>query len=263
MSRKRIKPLIEKIPGYTEKQSQFIRGELDRSEVTGRFYRYLLDAARKINDEKIIKIASKELADCKSKAAERNRINTRNRWENRINGTVEYKPCKNTAYTQRHKDIICGKIEIDNVHTNELIAILKRAKHAGDDQLVNSMENIINDRRLNGLANRHRSQNRKRKKYDTHFNPYSTDITEWEYHILHGDIDPDECSLEHLQHILDLAKRDDDTENIELAEQLIQYRMHPESALFTLDPEEALNAIEFMIGLPIRRDDTWFKEETE
>lgn len=49
MSKKRTKPIIDTIPGYTEKQTQYIRGEITDNEVNGQFYRWLLISALNIH----------------------------------------------------------------------------------------------------------------------------------------------------------------------------------------------------------------------
>ena len=51
MSRKKSKPSIEIIPGYTAKQSQFIRGEVTVDELDGRFFRHFLKNAIAAKDE--------------------------------------------------------------------------------------------------------------------------------------------------------------------------------------------------------------------
>lgn len=71
MSRKRIKPIIETIPGYTEKQSQYLRGEISDSDVNGKFFSWLLKRAVAANDTEVIKYAEKRLAELKEEAAEK------------------------------------------------------------------------------------------------------------------------------------------------------------------------------------------------
>ena len=68
MSRRKSKPSVEIIPGYTAKQSQFIRGEITVDELDGRFFRCFLKNAIAANDEYYIETAKNLLEHFKEES---------------------------------------------------------------------------------------------------------------------------------------------------------------------------------------------------
>lgn len=266
MSRKRIKPIIEVIPGYTAKQSQFLRGEITVDELDGRFFRKLLANAIAINDENNILLAKDLIEYCKEEAKERNRERSRQRTHNLLNGieTIWEKP-KTTEYTEYQKKIIRDEIPLENVRTRDLVLIFKKANALGNYELAGVFEDLILERHNNerqkcydGLNKLHQKRN------GTYADNYQErdKLTNWEYAVLNLEIDSDECSTEHLQHILDVATKNNDEKSVRVARAMLKYRLHPELLWLHQDTEKALCSIEATIGLPIRRLNTWFENET-
>ncbi len=265
MGRKRIKPVYEVIPGYTKRQSQFLRGEITLDEVDGRFYKGLLKHAVAINDTERIVVAKELLADAKKEVEERNRERARIRGQNIHNGLeIVYRQPKSLEYTERQKMIIRNEIPTEKVHANELIHIMQKAKAVGDIELADLVWNIIKERREESIEKSQQSFNLllERKQKDTAFNEKNLHLTKWEINVLQSKVDDRECSIEHLYHIRDVAKLNNDEENLKLAELFIQYRLHPETVYRTQNKDEAMNNIERIIGLPIRRPKDWFPELT-
>ncbi len=261
MSRKKSKPSIEIIPGYTAKQSQFIRGEITVDELDGRFFRYFLKNAIAANDECYIETAKNLLEYFKEEAKIKNQERARERGRRIFHGEeIVWKQPKSTEYTERQKKIVRDEIPFEKVHTNELVSLCKKARAVGDEQLADMIYDFILDRR---------ELEHKKKLNALHKNssPY-TDIgddfedrdylTLWEEGVLRNDIDPEECSTKHLEHILDVVRKSNNETYIKVAERLVAYRHDPSIVYITQDTEEALAIIEKITGLPIRRRNTWF-----
>lgn len=264
MGRKRIKPNIEKIPGYTEKQSQFLRGEVTPDEVDGRFYRLLLKSATAINDTETIALAADLLAYSKEEAMKHNLERIRIRRKKKREGIlIEYRQPKTTEYTEHQKKIIRDEIPIENVHANELISIMQKAKLVGDTELVDLVSSIFKERQEDSLEKKENRLLQLRERYDgksDFFDSSRTTLTKNEIDMLQSKVDDSECTLEHLYHIRDVAKLNNDEKNLKLAELFIQYKTHPETVYRTQDKNEAMENIERILGIPIRRPKDWFTE---
>lgn len=264
MGRKRVKPVIETIPGYTEKQSQFLRGEVTPDEVDGRFYRLLLKSATAINDIETIALATDLLEYSKEEAKKHNleKANIRNK-KLREGIKIEYRQPKTTGYTEHQKKIIRDEISIEDVHSNELISIMQKAKSVGDMELAELCNAIIKERQEEELQKRKESVYLLRERYDgksDFFDSSRTTLTKNEIDMLQSKVDDFECTLEHLYHIRDVAKLNNDEKNLRLAELFIQYKKHPEMVYRTQDKNEAMENIERILGIPIRRPKDWFTE---
>lgn len=265
MSRKRVKPIIDIIPGYTAKQSQFLRGEITVDEVDGRFFRHLLNNAIAINDESNILLAKDLIEYCKDEAKENNRQRERRRGKNLRKGieTIWEKP-KTTEYTDYQKKIIRDEIPLEKVSTKDLVLIFKKANALGDYELVGLLEDLIIERHDKERQNRfdtlkRLSQRERGESPDDYQNRHY--LTDWERAVLNLEIDSDECSTEHLQHILEVASKTHDERSERIARAMLKYRLQPELVWLHQDTEEALCSIEKVIGLPIRRLNTWFESE--
>lgn len=264
MSRKRTKPIIDTIPGYTEKQTKYIRGEITDNEVDGKFYRWLLISATKVNDKEIIEKTEKKIAQLKDEAAEKNRKQTRERMHRIYRGENPIlKPAKSTKYTERHKQIIRNEIDPKSVHGTELAAILKIARAIKDYKTENLIDSILSERRenqrealccrLEQLKKDGASGNKiKYRKNDT-------GLVAEELALLNSEIDIDEVTEEDIQHIINICKETGDDKNLRIAELKLQYKQNPKSVYITQDVNEALSIIEKAMGIPITRRKDWFK----
>lgn len=255
MSRKRIKPIIETIPGYTEKQSQYLRGEISDSDVDGKFFRWLLKRAVNANDTEVIERAEKRLAELKEESAERNRQNSRESMHRLYRGeSPVLKPTKRTEYTERHKQIIRNEIDPKTVHGTELTSILKIARVRNDYQIESLIESIITERR----ENQREALNKRlcKMKNDSRLLKYKKNdksLTLEELSLLNCELDSDLFTVEDIEHIIDVCKTTNDTENLKLAELTLQYKQNPRLAYVTQDVDEALSIIEKAVGIPITR----------
>ena len=109
MSRKRIKPIIETIPGYTEQQSRYLRGEISKNELDGRFFRWLAIKAEKIGDKEVMESAQKELEERKITLIERNIEKARKRSYCLFKGeTPPLIKTKTTVYSNKELNILNG-----------------------------------------------------------------------------------------------------------------------------------------------------------
>lgn len=264
MGRKRIKPIIETIPGYTEKQSRFLRGEVTPDEVDGRFYRLLLKSATAINDDETIALAADLLAYSKAETKKRTLERSKIRSRKLTHGIpIEYRQPKTTEYTEHQKKIIRDEIPMDEVHSNELISIMQKAKLVGDIELAELCNTIIKERQEDELEKRMGRVDILRERYDEKsdfFDSSSTTLSKNEIDMLQSKVDDSECTLEHFYHIRDVAKLNNDEKNLKLAELFIQYKTHPETVYRTQDKNEAMENIERILGIPIRRPKDWFTE---
>jgi len=264
MGRKKAKSVIEKIPGYTEKQSQFLRGEITCDEVDGRFYRFLLKSATAINDEENIKLAKDLLEYSKNETQKHNLERAIIRHKKIMEGIpIEYRQPKTTEYTEHQKKIIRDEIHMEDVHSNELVSIMQKAKSVGDTELADLVYTIIKERQ-EAVTEKRLEKFRKFKERDKNefnfFDSSRTTLTKDEVDLLQSKFDDSECSLELLYHIRDVAKMNNDEKNLELAELFIQYKQHPEIVYRTQDKNEAMENIERILGIPIRRPKDWFTE---
>lgn len=267
MSRKRVKPIIEIIPGYTAKQSMFIRGELNSDDVDGRFFRRLLSSAKALNDERIIAAANKGILKSKmaseEKKRERSRIRSRKIWAGE---DIEWKQPKTNEYTEEQKKVVRGEIPLEKVHGNRLKTIRQKAFNLGDFELSERIDAIMRDRR-NSCREERQSRFAKLHSMSSSLGDLGDGykkrnyLTAEEKQVLLGGIDLDECSLEHLQHILEVVEKDNNEHYIRLAKQLMNYKLHPECVYITDNHEEALQLIEMILEIPLRRPNTWFVEK--
>lgn len=263
MSRKRTKTVIDIIPGYTAKQSQFIRGEIGVDELDGRFFRHFLKNAIAAKDDYLIETAQNLLDFFKEEARERNHMRARERNRRLYNSEeIVWSQPKSTEYTEHQKKIIRDEIPIDSVHTNELVSICKKAKAAGDTELYDMIYEIISERRDESRQKSivlNKDLKRLSDKYDDFKN--RDYLTPYEEAVLTYEVDRDELSTEHLEHIVEVVRKSGDENKIAMAEQILNYRKNPESIYVTNDVDEAISIYEKIIGLPFRRLNTWFAED--
>ena len=129
MPRRKTKSSVEIIPGYTAKQSQFIRGEITVDELDGRFFRCFLKNAIAANDEYYIETAKNLLEHFKEEAKVKNQERARERGQRILHGKeIVWKQPKSTEYTERQKKIARDEIPFEEVHTNELVSLCKKSK---------------------------------------------------------------------------------------------------------------------------------------
>jgi len=254
----------ECLPGYTEKQSKVIRGEINPESVDGRLARYLLESAINLKDAPTIAFAQKLLDTSRERARLNNCKRACKRSRDLKSGAITWKQPKSNEYSEHQRQVIRGEIPIEAVDTKELIHIHLKAKEQCDIELSERVLSIIIDRRNASiekqlaktplrLALLHNDMNDPKCYLQRH------SLINWERDVLNSVVDLSECTIEHLIHILHVCESHNDVHGAKMAKLLLDIKEHPETIYPTQDPAIALNMIEQMIGKPIRRPDTWFK----
>lgn len=100
----------ECLPGYTEKQSRVIRGEVDHTTVNGRLAYQILKSATKLDDQLVIKLAEQLLAAARERARQNNITRANKRNYNLKHGTITWKQPKSREYSVHQQQIVRGEI---------------------------------------------------------------------------------------------------------------------------------------------------------
>ena len=256
--------------GYTEKQLLVINGETDAEQVDGRIARHLLNKARELGDEEVAVLAQTLLDKAHERAVENNRQRVNKRHQEKQQGIVVWKQPKSNDYTEHQRMVVRGEIPIEDVNTKELIHIHLKAKNNGDIELSERILSIIIDRR-NAVEERvmeraqqrfvFLQQHRKRSGNSNESNYQNrTYLTPWEKDVLRSVVDLRECPVGQIRHMIAVCERTGDAYNLKLSILLLQYKEHPETVYVTQDYHEAVDNIEFLMGKPLRRPETWFTE---
>lgn len=256
----------ECLPGYTEKQSKVIRGEVDYATVNGRLAYQLLKSATRLNDQSVVELAHQLLDDAHERTRQNNNARTKKRKHNLKHGTIVWKQPKSHEYTEHQQRVIRGEISVEDVHTNELISIYGKAKDQGDIELSERILSIIIDRRTEYVEREqakkmYRLQVLKSGGGDTNDPDVymrRDSLVPWEQNVLRSVVDLNDCTTEHLIHILDVCEHKNDEHGIMMSKLLLEIKEHPETVYVTQDPKVAVDMIEQMVGKPIRRPETWF-----
>lgn len=249
---------------YTEMQLKIISGEIPMETVDGRTLRWLHGKAIARNDLNLAEQVKTRLSYLKTIAAEKNRQRFNTRYKQKRLGGFQWKQPQSNEYTEHQKQIVRGEIPYEDVHTNELISIHLKAHNIGDYELSERVLDLINTRRQEATKRhdvytkiRHKSKGYAAFKSDESIKF----LAKWEQAVLMGYVDLDECSEEQLQHIIDAVQKHGDTEMITIAKQLMLYKTEPEVLYAVHEHREAIDMIERLLGLPIRRPETWFIED--
>ena len=252
---------------YTEKQLKIINGEIPIEAVDGRALTWLYKKALANNDKALIEKTLTWLSVSQIEAVNKRRARDRKRKSQQWHGNFQWKQPKSNEYTEHQKQIVRGEIPYEDVNTKELISIHMKAHNIGDFELSERLYDLITARRNNAIAKKDFNNsiykkalsqiNRSGFSFD---NSYTT-LTKLEQMILMGFVDLDDCKDEQLQHIFDIVKRENDTLGIEIINKLMLYKKDSEALYIVRNHREAVDMIEDLLGLPIRRPETWFTED--
>lgn len=251
MGRKRTKPIIEIIPGYTAKQSQFLKGKITVDEIDGRFLRHLLGHAEKIEDENVIE-TTKALLEYFKEEKERRRIE---RSQASIRGTdIPLKKVLSKEYTKKEIAIIdgvmSGSMDAESIHGNILSTIASKANENNDTDIYNFFFELYKERMYEQGrrfwlmtageydASGERSEDYKNRNY----------LTTWEKRVLECEIDVDLCSIEHLEHICKVAVETNDPVYKNVAMLKLVHKIDPMTACRPKQEAEELNKIKIRFG---------------
>ena len=128
MSRKRIKPVYECIPGYTVKQSQFLRGEITVDEIDGHFLWMLRDRLKSQGNTELLPDIEALIQLKKQKSEERRKT----RVKAVLNGEDVPLEAIKKNYSRKEagiiKGVIDGSINPAEIHGNTLRLISAKAK---------------------------------------------------------------------------------------------------------------------------------------
>lgn len=79
-------------------------------------------------------------------------------------------------------------------------------------------------------------------------------LTEEERSILQGDKSLKECTVGELEHILSIAQEENDEFNAAFVKQLLWRKSNPSSVYIVKTHEEAIDRLEKLLGLPIKKN---------
>lgn len=249
---------------YTGKQLKIINGELPIETVSGRALRWFYQKALDNNDSELAQRIQVQRDVLKDEAYERNKQRARDRDAKiRHNEEIQWKQPKSNEYTVYEKQVVRGEIPYEDVKTNVLVSIHLKSHNNGDYELSERIVDLIYTRREGAKINHRLSKNlSKRTKKFTALNSDNSDIsvTKWEQAVLLGIIDYDECSEKQLQHLLSVAQKRGDAVMIAIAKNCLLYKKDPEAIYIVREHREAVDLIEQLLEVPIRRPETWFTE---
>lgn len=252
MGRKRNKPNYETIPGYTVKQSQYIRGEIGDDDVDSRFFSWFLKAAKELNDEENIERANIGFKKFKKESANASRQRRKALYHGEV---YPLKKTIATKYSKKHLQIIDGSIPADKVHRRLIDSICGIAQNRGDTDIYEKFIKIREERILEEHKNILLRLDANKKNYtsgDLTDEYLSRNyLTKWEIEVLLGKRLLKECPTEHLVHIVKVTQENNDDEYFKLALQLLEYKTNPASLYITQDAEEARQLLEMEMGHPL------------
>ncbi len=252
MGRKRIKPKVETIPGYTEKQSKFLRGEITVDDIDGKFVHWFLKRAIKANDTELISTLE-SLRDYFKEETENRR---KRKSQAVIKGEeIPVKKANRNYYNPKEKKIIEGvmnsSINPKEVHGNTILTIASIACAIDDEDVYNTFYALYNERKRKSAE---RFFTMKAKNYDASGdspNDYGDRkyLTSWEKRVLECDIDLDLCPLEHLEHIFEVTKETNDERYYPVAELMLEHKKNPLSVITEEDKENSSAILDKLFNL--------------
>ncbi len=247
---------------YSEKQLKIISGEIPLETIKGKTASALYLKALANNDTELAEKAYARLLQAKAEAVQRNRDSGKERKRKKRQGTFQWRQPKSNEYTEHQKQIVRGEIPLESVHTNELISIHKKAYNVGDHVLAETVLNIIEGRReiTRQKDLQQRTRQHKRDALTKGLDEFDSDgpLTKWEQSILAGLGDLDEVEEEDILHIIHVLEESNDAEKLEIAGLLLLYKRDPSLLYVAQNHWDAVDKIEDLLQLPIRRPKTWF-----
>lgn len=260
---------------YTEMQQKIINGEIPLETVDGRVLRWLHKKALAKNDGDLSKKVEVQLAELKKESKKKNVQRGVQRKKMRRLGTYQWRQPKSNEYTDHQKQIVRGEIPYERVHTNELISIHLKAHNLGDYELSERIWDLIYSRRQEAAEKErqsHKAYNKsynkvyakKRKKSpDLSVEPIydkTMDFSAIEQAYLSGNADIYDSSEDRLAHMLEEAQEQSNEDIIQFITEVMKYKKNPELAYTVQDRRAAIDRLEELLDISIRRPETWFVE---
>lgn len=257
---------------YTEKQLKIISGEIPIESVNGYTLRFLYTKALANGDEELLLRTEKQREKLKKEQYRRKNQRSAERVKKiRHNEEIKWKQPKSNEYTEHQKKIVRGEIPYEEVHTNELISIHLKAHNIGDYELSERLLDLITARREESIEKETRRKNeykrlrqkvcRSLKSIDSDIG--QTDTTLLEQSILLGLVTVDDCSEQQLLQVITSSQKRNNEKLYGLAKAMLYYKQNPEAIYSTRNHQEAIDLIEKLLGIPIRRPETWFVDENK
>ena len=249
---------------YTERQLKIISGEIPMETIDGRDATWLYKKAIENGDAELAEKALRRKEQAKDEARKRNIKRTVKNKALRRKGITFWRQPKTNEYTERHKQIIKGEIPFDAVHTNELISLHQKTHNNKDFVLAEMLyEQIAYRREKERLKEKaRRATYKERNKIIDNFEDYDpkSPIPEIGQAILKGSVNIFECPEEEIINLIALLEKVGDEDNLKTAKQLFLYKQDISILYPTRDYCEAIDMIEELLQLPVRRPEDWFVE---
>lgn len=255
---------------YTKKQLEIIVGKIPLETIGTKTAIALYKKAIKNNDTVLAEKVQARITTSKEETLERNRIRARERYRlmcaQGINEYREWKQPKSNEYTKHQQQIVRGEIPLENVHTKELIHIQLKAQNSQDFELAERFMDIILARRIDALERAKISNAlRQKKNCNYYFDKNAANnigLSKYQYGLLNGYIGVDECSENILIDMINKFSAQGNETRLAVAKQLLQYKRNPRAIYITQDHWEAIDMIEELVRIPIRRPSTWFTNKS-
>ena len=251
---------------YTEKQLKIISGEIPLESVKGQTASALYRKALANNDTELAERAHSRMLQSKENVIQKNRDSVRIRQRQQRDGIFQWKQPKSNEYTEHQKQIVRGEIPFEKVHTNELIRLYQKAYNVEDYALSETVLSLICDRREASIEKKKERKRKERADYfEGEFDEYDRNsfLSKRKQAILNGVIPLEECAEENIIEIIDILNAHDDKENLKVAELLLSYKRTPSLLYVTTDHREAIDLLEELLQLPIRRPGSWFEDDNK
>ena len=274
-------------PSYTKKQMDIISGKIPMASVSGHVLTFIYKKALANNDQDLAKKVKRHMylkevkrTKCNSESAKARALQFKN------GETIEWHQPKSNNYSDRQKRIVKGEIPYASVRTSELVKIYQKAHNNGDYELSERLYDLIRTRKLEACE---RAIERSSDYNDTFSEGQILQRLECVRSCFEirekadnfdaiVDIDTlivlsnrDKAALwdllclenydeDRVSHILEIAKLVNDEEIETLIESTLESRTSSDSLCVANGHREAIDMIEELFGLPIRRPETWFTE---
>ena len=251
---------------YTEKQLKVINGEIPFESTQGRFLVPFYKKALRNNDDELAKKIRRRLDALKAEAYKRNNERGKKRSKEFYrNELPEWRQPRSNEYTAHQIKIVRGEIPYEKVHSNELISIYQKAHNNGDYELSERIFDLIYARRMQRMEN-HKARVKiqdKTHRLSEEFDSFvkldiNLPLTDLDKAALIGDIDLNSAGKVRAAKALEILCEQGLENEYAIIQGLLKNKNDPNSMLIVKDHWEAINLIEELLQLPIRRPDTWF-----
>lgn len=249
---------------YTELQLKIISGEIPLESVNGRIAVQLYKKALANEDVELTEKAQARIVQAKAETSKRNIERTTRNIALRRKGVYQWAQPKTSNYTDYQKLVVRGEIPLAQVLTKDLITIYQKAVLNDDNVLSENIFELISYRREKWLS-RDRLRNRYSKKLcsigDFEDFDINNPLSKWDQAILKGFLNFDDFTEKDLVRIIKILENNGNDEELKTARQLLLYKQDISVVYVTKDHWQAVDLIEELLQLPIRRPDSWFIEE--